>query len=126
LGQAKEIVRNHEANLKKAQKVESDYDRALGEIRKQILDLRSQLNDWHRQSALLHEQRETINRDLAVSDERRRALLQQQQDLNLELTRLVESTEVFQDRVTAAKEEVEQIEIELDERGLSQIWRARQ
>lgn len=115
LRQAKEVVRNHEANLKKAQKVEADYDRALGDLRKRILDLRSRLNDWHGQSASLHERRETINRDLAVADERHRALLKQQQDFNNELTRIEETIEVLQDRIDAAREEVEQIEIELIE-----------
>jgi chromosome segregation protein len=52
------------------QKVQTEY----AAFRERFSGLRAELNSWHRQSAEYHNQREAVSRELAVLEERRRAL----------------------------------------------------
>lgn len=74
LTDVRETVRAQEHRVREArvthEKSQADYTA----FRERLSGLRAQLNEWHRQSAELHIQRETISRELAVLDERRRAL----------------------------------------------------
>ncbi|MDP2776253.1 MAG: AAA family ATPase, partial [Anaerolineales bacterium] len=74
LTDVRETLRTQENRVSAArvahEKTQADYTA----IRERLSGLRAQLNGWQRHSADLHIQREAISRELAVLDERRRAL----------------------------------------------------
>ncbi len=79
------------------------------------------MNSWHRQLSQIHAQREETTRELAVSDERRRALLDQESRIQQEITRLEEEKsrqqtrmDEFQRRVDDARQTAEMSESELE------------
>ncbi len=115
LHQAQEAARRQEERLQQARQ---EYQQIVNErdaFRAHLTDLRSRLNDWHRQSATWHNRREQIGRDLAVLEERRRALeetLRQtasQRDLNEEELRLA------QERLAESQTEIIRLQAEYEE-----------
>jgi chromosome segregation protein len=83
-----------------------------------LQEVRNNLNLWHVQLADYHRQRERVSRSLAVMDERQRALLEQQQNLQGELSRLEEEYQIRQDRLQATIAEVERLKADMDEARL--------
>ncbi len=75
---AREVVAAQEEKLDQARLKLEEVEKRIQLLREELQSVRSELNEWHRQSAELHNQREKISRDLAVLDERQRALLDQQ------------------------------------------------
>ncbi len=121
LQQVKKEVAQHEKNMLEVRSVQDTAEQALADMRDQINTLRSQLNSWHRQLAQIHTRREETSRELAVSGERRRALLEQEirtreeiSQLEEEHTRLQTRLEEFQRRVEEARQTAEMAESELD------------
>ncbi|KXK12807.1 MAG: chromosome segregation protein SMC [Chloroflexi bacterium OLB14] len=81
LTDAKEAMRLQEVRVNESKIV---YEKASAEysaFREKISGLRAHLNEWHRKAAELHTQRETLSRELAVLEERRRALTAQQANI---------------------------------------------
>ena len=120
LQQIKKEVAGHEKNMLEVKEVQSSTEQSLAGIRDKINTLRSQLNSWHRQLAQIHTQREETSRELAVSGERRRALLEQESRTNEEISRLEEEStrqqarlEEFQRRVDEASQTAEMAQSEL-------------
>ncbi|GAB4541044.1 MAG: chromosome segregation protein SMC [Anaerolineales bacterium] len=74
LTDAREGARMQEARVQDARLAHEKTQTEYAVFRERLAELRSQLNQWHRQSAELHNQREAISRELAVLEERRRAL----------------------------------------------------
>ena len=70
----RETLRAQEHRVREARVSHEKTQAEYTAFRERLSGLRAQLNGWHRQSAELHIQRETISRELAVLDERRRAL----------------------------------------------------
>lgn len=83
------------------QRVRKDYT----EFREQINNLRARLNSWHRQSAQLHETRESISGDLAKLDERQRFLVDNRQEVLSEQSRIEEEYKIAEERGLAAGKE---------------------
>ncbi len=82
-------------------------------MREESQSLRASLNSWHRQSAQLHSRREILSRDLAVAEERRRSIQNQQEDIQVELARLQEEASLFQERLEHVGQEVANLGAEL-------------
>src|SRR5688572_4520476 len=81
LTRAKDSVRLQEGRVNETRVI---YEKAQAEymaFRERLSGLRAHLNEWHRKSAELHTQRETLSRELAVLEERRRALTSQQANI---------------------------------------------
>jgi len=121
LQQVKKEVAQHEKNMMQVRSVQDTAEQTLAEMRDQINTLRSQLNSWHRQLAQIHTRREETSRELAVSGERRRALLEQEirtreeiNQLEEEHSRLQTRLEEFQRRVEEARQTAEMAESELE------------
>ena len=119
--QVKKEVEQHEKNLQSVKEVQTSAEQTLAEMRDRINNLRSQLNSWHRQLSQIHSQREETSRDLAVSGERRRALLERetrtQDDINRleeEISRQQARLEEFQHRVDEARQMADMAQGELD------------
>jgi chromosome segregation protein len=115
LGEALEQARSKEKVLEDSRDGVAGLEGQASVYRAQVQSLRNQLGEWHRQSAQLHAQRESISRDLAVSDERVRALVQQRQEWMDELERAEEQISMLAARVAESHEEVIQLQTELEE-----------
>jgi chromosome segregation protein len=121
LQQIKKEVAQHEKNLQQVKDVQNSAEQSLAEMRDRINNLRSQLNSWHRQLSQIHAQREETSRELAVSGERRRALLERESRAKEEINRLEEECsrqqarlEEFQHRADEARQTAEMAQGELE------------
>jgi chromosome segregation protein len=112
---AREVARSSDVNLKDARQSYQSVRQGFVSFRDQLQGLRGRLNSWHRQSAQLHITHETISRDLAVLDERRRALLDNRQAALGEQTRLAEEVRVAGERLAEAEAETARLQSEYEE-----------
>ncbi len=112
LREAHEIVRQHETKLNEARANYHNLTDGFSATRARLFELRTQLNEWHRQSATLHQQRETISRELAVLEERRRSLTESRQSSVTEQERLADEERAARERVEEARAEFERIKSE--------------
>jgi chromosome segregation protein len=78
----------------------------FGTFRERLSELRSQVYTWHRQSAELHSESEKVNRELAVLDERRRALVSSTQALLAEQERTSGEEALAQERIHEIDQDV--------------------
>src|SRR5574338_69543 len=74
LADTRQGVRRQEMRVQEARELHEKAQREYGSFRERLSGLRAQLNTWHRQSAELHGQWESVSRELAVLEERRRSL----------------------------------------------------
>jgi len=81
LTDVRETVRGQEVRVRDARDAHEKTQAEYTSFRERLSGLRTQLNGWHRQSAELHNQREAVSRDLAVLEERRRALTNTQSSI---------------------------------------------
>jgi chromosome segregation protein len=125
LTEAYTAARTQEVNLERARQKQQVLAEKLATLREASQSLRASLNSWHRQSAQLHSRREILSRDLAVAEERRRSVQNQQEDIQGELARLQEELSLFQDRLEQAGQDVARLEAEFLE-AQSQSEEARQ
>ena len=122
---ARELAEGQEKQLGAAREKQSGLLTDLNQTRERMSSLRAQLNSWHRQLAQLHGNRETTSRDLAVSDERKRSLVDRRQVLLQERMRLEEETTTTQTRVDEVRLETESYKQELQE-AEAELEQARQ
>ncbi|PWH13603.1 MAG: chromosome segregation protein SMC [Anaerolineae bacterium] len=115
LMEAQAFVRQQEARLHEARETYRSLTEGFASTRSRLLNLRAQLNDWHRQSAGLHNRREAISRDLAVLEERRRSLTEGRANAVTEQQRLADEQHAAEERVQEARAELERIQSETAE-----------
>jgi chromosome segregation protein len=115
LTDTREGVRAQEARVREAR---SGHEAAQAEyttFRERLSGLRAQLNDWHRQSAELHNQREAISRELAVLEERRRALTNSQAAILSDQEHALNELHLANDRFHEAEQDILRVQSELEE-----------
>jgi chromosome segregation protein len=112
---SQQVARKQELALDKTRQNASAVGDNLAVLREQISGLRARLNSWHRQAAQLHNERETLSRQRAVTDERIRSLHEQVNNLRGEIAQLEEEAGLRQESFNAARQEVEHLESELKE-----------
>lgn len=115
LADAMEMARTHEVKLAEARESYQGVRQNFSSFRDRLNGLRARLNSWHRQSAQLHENRESNSRELAVLDERERALLDNRQQALSEQSRLGEELRIAQDRFVETAAEAARLQKEFDE-----------
>ncbi len=115
LTEGREVARGHEVKLQETRQSYQDIRQNYAKFRERLQGLRGHLNAWHRQSAQLHTTHETISRDLAVLDERRRALLDNRQAALGEQSRLAEEIRIAGERLAEAEAEVARLQSEYDD-----------
>lgn len=125
VAEARETVRIQETRVERARQEQIEQEQKLSALRERSQGLRSNLNTWHRQSAQLHNRRETLSRDLAVSEERGRSLVDQQQGIQAELANLEQEFSLRREQLSAALRDVERQQTELQE-AHTQVNAARQ
>ncbi len=99
-------LRSEEVRAREAREAYARVQAEFNQFRERLSGLRAQLNAWHREAADLHNQKETISRELAVLDERRRALVASQQSLLTEQERAAGEETLAQERILEVEEEV--------------------
>lgn len=99
-------LRSEEVRAREAREAYARVQAEFNQFRERLSGLRAQLNAWHREAAGFHNQKETISRELAVLDERRRALVASQQSLLTEQERAAGEETLAQERILEVEEEV--------------------
>jgi chromosome segregation protein len=106
LTDAQSDLRIQEFRTREAREAYARVQAEFGGFRERLLGLRAQLNAWHRESSDLHTASEKISRELAVLDERRRALVASQQALLTEQERASGEETLAQERILEIEQEV--------------------
>lgn len=128
--QAQEAARRQEERLQQArQEYQRIYDE-MSEFRAHLATLRARLNEWHRQSATLHNQHEHIGRDLAVLEERQRALEETLRQSAGQRALVEKEWQLAQERLAESEAEVARLQAEHEEaqqqlQGAQEQWRQR-
>jgi chromosome segregation protein len=89
-----------------------DVSRELNEVRAKTQNLRIQLNEWHRKLAEMHAGRQGASRDLAVADERQRALAERRDALEEERKRLESELSGLRARLQEAEQDAKNYQTE--------------
>ena len=125
LNETREVVHQQETRVNEARDVYAKAQEEYAAFRERLSGLRAQLNIWHRKSSELHSQRESVSRDLAVLDERRRALVASQSSLQSELERSINEEKLAHERFSEIDQEAASLQSEFDE-AKSQSSRAQE
>lgn len=115
LADARETVKAQEARVQEARAEHARAQEEYNAFRERLSGLRAQLQTWHRQSSELHSQREEASRELAVLEERRRALLASQTSALADRERASDEERVARERLEEAEQEVARVQAEYEE-----------
>ena len=115
LTDVRETMRGQEARVRDSRVVYEMTQADYAAFRERLSGLRTQLNGWHRQSAELHNQREAISRELAVLEERRRALTNTQAAVLSDQEHAMDELHLANDRYGEAEQDVTRIQSEYEE-----------
>jgi chromosome segregation protein len=114
----RETVRTQEVRVREARVVHEKTQAEYLSFRERLSGLRAQLNGWHRQSAELHNRREAISRELAVLEERRRALTNTQASVLSDQEHASDELHLANTRYGEAVQDLERIQSEYEEAKL--------
>ncbi|MFT3893914.1 MAG: chromosome segregation protein SMC [Anaerolineales bacterium] len=115
LTDAREVVKTQEARVQEARLAHQKAQDEYVTFRERLSGLRAQLNNWHRQSAELHNQREEVSRELAVLEERRRSLLSAQSSVLADKDRVSDEERVAYERLAEVEQETARLQAEYDD-----------
>lgn len=107
---SRQAARTQENNLEMVRRRQSDLSRVMKDLRDRSHLLRGKLNSWHRELSQLHTRREHISRELAVAEERQRALVDRQDSLNANLNRFEQEIRLHQERLHQSQIDVERLQ----------------
>lgn len=105
LNEARRTAKLQEEALRIARQEQAELDQEITSFREHIQGVRARLSSWHRELSQLHAQRETLTRELAISDERVRSLIMQKQNAADEIARLEHQIEAHQERLIESETE---------------------
>jgi len=106
---AQNNARTHEQKLTDTRENFSRLSDGFSSARNKLNLLRSQLNDWHRQSSQLHDQRGAVSRELAVLDERLRSVIESRERSFADHQRLLDEQKMTTERLNEATRDLEQV-----------------
>jgi len=115
LSDIREGVRAQEARVMIARHQQEEAQEAYVTFRERLSGLRAELNAWHRQAAELHNQRESISRELAVLEERRRSLTSSQASVMSDQEHAMDELHLASERFAESEQESAHAQAELDE-----------
>lgn len=113
--EARQAWQQQESALIAARERDAELETRTTALQDRIRTWREALNVAHRDLADLHRRRERVYRDLAVADERRRALEEQQAQTRTELARQEAEVQLLEERLAAAEARVSQCTTEREE-----------
>ena len=116
-----------ETSLEAQRRKAATLNEQLVQLRQQESELRTRLQEWHRESADLHVMADKVQRELAVAEERARLLKARREELLAELEPLRTQQEAQAEKVDQDQVRVEQLKRDLAERrkqltDLEQEW----
>lgn len=114
---ARELFLHQDEKLKVLRESHNAIRQEFVEFRDKLQSLRSRLNSWHRESARLHSDRETISREMAVLDERHRSLIEIKENTINDLNRLSSELEFSREKTVEKERETSNLKRECDEAG---------
>ncbi len=104
-----------QAKADQAREVHDGAQAETGLFRQRLAAMRTQLNLWHRELSDLYQQRESASLDLAVLEERRRALVAARTEMVGQAQAVNSELELARERLAEAAAEVTRLKTELDE-----------
>lgn len=110
-----EILRGYELNLDNARDALNENDIVLNQKKGRLSDVRRQLTEWHNQLAGLHSRQETLLREVAVKQERKRSLMERELALQNDLAKREEETASRKRSMEEIAEEEKRLQDELDD-----------
>jgi chromosome segregation protein len=108
----RETVRAQELRVQDARFAHEKTQAEYVTFRERLSGLRAQLNGWHRQSAELHNQREAISKDLAVLEERRRALTNTQASILSDQEHALDELHLANERYHESEQDITRVQSE--------------
>ncbi|MBL8099504.1 MAG: chromosome segregation protein SMC [Anaerolineales bacterium] len=115
LTDARESVRAQESRMNEARVIYEKVQAEYLAFRERLSGLRAHLNEWHRKAAELHTQRETLSRELAVLEERRRALTAQQANILSDQEGVSNELHLARERYQEVEKDIARVQAEADE-----------
>jgi chromosome segregation protein len=115
LTDVRESVRGQEARVIEARAIHEKAQAEYTSFRERLSGLRAHLNEWHRKAAELHTQRETLSRELAVLEERRRALTAAQASILSDQEHAMNELHLARERYQETEADVARVQSEYDE-----------
>ncbi|MBE0681782.1 MAG: chromosome segregation protein SMC [Anaerolineales bacterium] len=115
LTDVRETTKAQENRVREAREAHEKTQAAYTSFRERLSGLRAQLNGWHRQSAELHNQRESISRELAVLEERRRALTATQASILSDQEHAMDELHLANERFAETEQELARIQADYEE-----------
>jgi chromosome segregation protein len=115
LAHTKEIVHVQEAQLNTAREHQVEIDRQINEIRSRVQVIRGELNTWHEESSGLHKQWEELNKNLAVLEEREKAIRQQIETSKSDQVHLEAEEQSLSVQIASLKKDLSSIQANLKE-----------
>jgi len=115
LTNVRDVLKSQEARLEEARTLHAAAQTAYNEFRERLSSLRTQVNTWHHQSGDLHAQREETSREIAVLEERRRALLSSQTETLSDQERAKDEDKRMTDRLSEVEGEIDRLNSEFQE-----------
>ncbi len=110
LAEARRVAARQEEKRQHALAQQQQVAQAMSALRQQIAEHREKLRAWHRQLADRHRALEAISRDLAVLEERRRALQARREEWLYEIQALEAQIQDQTERLQQARAAAEQAE----------------
>lgn len=111
----REILKNQEEKVAIARSRRTEIETKVDAVRIRLQELRNQLNEWHMESAEYHRQREKMNREVAVLEERLRAFDQQEISLKGDLVRNEDMGTSYKEKLQLLQTEKDKVNLELTE-----------
>jgi chromosome segregation protein len=111
----REAVRMQDLRVQDARVAHEKTQSEYMAFRERLSGLRAQLNNWHRQSADLHNQRESISRELAVLEERRRALTNTQASVLSDQEHATNDLHLANDRYHESEQDITRVQNEYED-----------
>ena len=115
LKEVRAVAEKQDQNLKLVREEQEQFVTRLNFTREEVKNLRALLNQHRVELSNVQSERETTNRQLAVSLERERSLKERLDELILEKEKFIEESNLREDRVKVALAAKEQLEQEYQE-----------
>jgi len=118
LNHVTEIMKTQENRLEQARLRQLQSGQDMAALRSQVQERRARLTDLYAQSAKNRDQIQRVSRDLAILDERQKALLESKRSLESDLVRAEEEGKAYVDSLGIAEKERDQLTGELESSNL--------
>jgi chromosome segregation protein len=101
--------KNRQEALERGKRELEKLSQRIDELRRRETELRGELGRWHSESGQLHSQLEELQRELAVKRERKRLLIQQRDEIQQDVSPLMESRKGRLQRIGELEAELERL-----------------